>query len=112
MSIVDWIKGKLKGKDEEPRKMEESAACSRCGFEYPISVMLFGEDGKFCRDCMPLHKKEKEDSEFKKEQAELLSKIKYFCHNCKFHFSRKKDFQIGACPNCGSDNFTPESKLM
>ena len=117
MSIKDWFKDRFKdpfGRKEETfqESVEELSECSRCGYEYPVSIMMFGEEGSFCRDCMPLHKKEKEEAEFKAKQREMLSKVKYYCHNCKFHFSRKSEFSINQCPNCGSDNFTPESKLM
>lgn len=112
MGIGNWFKERFGKEEEVQQETEELVGCARCGFEYPVSSMKFGEDGTFCSDCLPLHIKAKEEAEYKAKQQELLSKVKYYCHNCKFHFSRKKDFQIGACPNCGSDNFTPESKLV
>jgi predicted RNA-binding Zn-ribbon protein involved in translation (DUF1610 family) len=112
MGIGSWLKGKVGTKEKTFQQTEELVPCSRCSFEYPRSHLVKEEDGRFCRDCVPLHKKDKEDADFKKQQQESMSKIKFYCYNCKFHFSRKKDFTIKSCPNCGSDNFVPESKIL
>jgi DNA-directed RNA polymerase subunit RPC12/RpoP len=109
MGIVDWFKDRFSGEEEIPELLR---SCDRCHFEYPETSMIIYNDSLFCDECLVKHKREKEEEEFRKKQAKALQKIRYYCYECKFHFSRKKDFPIRLCPNCGSENFVAESKLI
>ena len=109
MGITDWFKERF-GKEEEPQ--EPMAACSRCGFEFPESLMIHKEEASFCSDCNTKRKQEIEALEFKKKQAAAMQRQKFYCYDCKFHFSRKKEFPIRLCPNCGSENFVEEGRLI
>ncbi len=108
MGIADWFKDRF-GKQQE---LEPERMCDRCGFEFPEMSMVIYNDSLFCNDCLDKHKREKEEAEFRKKQDAIVSKIKYYCYDCKFHFSRSKEFGIRLCPNCGSENFVSESKLI
>jgi DNA-directed RNA polymerase subunit RPC12/RpoP len=109
MGIGDWFKEKFGAEEEPPEPM---ASCSRCGFEFPEDLMINTEDASFCSECHTKRKQEVEELEFKKKQAAALARLKYYCYDCKFHFSRKKDFMLRLCPNCGSENFVEEGKLL
>jgi Zn finger protein HypA/HybF involved in hydrogenase expression len=101
MGIADWFKNRF-GEQEEP---EPVRGCDRCGFEYPETSMVIADDSLFCSECHDIRKKEVAEAEFRKKQAAVMQRIKYYCYECKFHFSRNKDFQLRLCPNCGSENF-------
>ncbi|MBW2967249.1 hypothetical protein KY362_02065 [Candidatus Woesearchaeota archaeon] len=106
---MDRFKGMFNREDEMEEPMR---ACERCGFEYPeISLMADG-NSVFCNDCLQKKKKEAADAEFRRKQAIANARMKYYCYDCKFHFSRKKDFMINMCPNCGSENFVEEKKIL
>jgi DNA-directed RNA polymerase subunit RPC12/RpoP len=109
MGFGDWFKGIL-GKEEEPQ--EHMAPCDRCGFEYPQSLLIKGGSASFCSECNTKRKREAEEADFKRRQALAIARVKYYCYNCKFHFSRKKEFGIQLCPNCGSSNFVEEDRLV
>jgi len=109
MGIADWFKDKFGREEEEP---EPSKVCDRCGFEFPEMSMILAGDNVFCSECLDKHKKELAEAEFKRKQAQIMQRMKYYCYDCKFHFSRKKDFSIRLCPNCGSENFVEEGKLL
>lgn len=109
MGIGDWFKEKFM-KEEEPE--EPLIACSRCNMEYPESSMIVTDTSIFCNDCHEKAKREAAEAEFKRKQAVALQRMKYYCYDCKFHFSRKKDFTLRLCPNCGSENFVEEGKLI
>jgi len=108
MGLGSWLKDKILGEEEIPEPME---SCSRCGFEFPEALMHGDSGALFCSECLSKKKSEAAEAEAKRKQAMLNQKVKYFCYQCKFHFSRKRDFPLGICPNCGSKNFIPESKL-
>ena len=80
--------------------------------EFPETSMVVSDTAVFCPDCHEKNKRESAEAEFKKKQALALQRSKYYCYDCKFHFSRKKDFMIRLCPNCGSENFVEEDKLI
>jgi len=109
MGVLDWFKEVFKREDdvEEPMK-----PCDRCGMEYPETSMVIDGSSIFCYDCKDKRKKEIAEMEFNRKQSLLNQKIKYHCYNCKFHFSRKKDFPLQMCPNCGSGNFVEEGRLV
>ena len=109
MGIGDWFKEKFM-KEEEPK--EPLVACARCNFEYPESSMVIDGTTMFCPDCLEKSKREAAEAEFKRKQAAALQRIKYYCYDCKFHFSRKRDFMIRLCPNCGSENFVDQGKVI
>ena len=110
MGLFDKFKGLFSKEEEGPQ--EPSIACSRCGFEYPESSMIISDTEVFCPDCHEKVKKEAAEAEFRRKQAAALQRTKYYCYDCKFHFSRKKDFTIRLCPNCGSENFVEQEKLI
>ena len=109
MGVFDWFKDHF-NKEEEPQ--EALVECSRCNLEYPESSIIIGDTDILCQDCHSIIKKEAAESEFKRKQAAILQKKKFYCYDCKFHFSRKKDFTIHLCPNCGSENFVEQDKLI
>ncbi|MBW2971650.1 hypothetical protein KY359_01315 [Candidatus Woesearchaeota archaeon] len=109
MGIGSWLRDKF-GKEEEPQ--EPMRSCDRCGFEFPEISMVISDDRVMCHDCNDKRKKEIADAEFRRKQAVALQRMKYYCYDCKFHFSRKKDFPIRLCPNCGSENFVDEGRLI
>jgi Zn finger protein HypA/HybF involved in hydrogenase expression len=109
MGVFDWIKGRFSSEEEQQEPM---IACARCNFEYPESSMIIGDTAVYCPDCHEKAKKEAAEEEFRRKQAVALQRTKYYCYDCKFHFSRKKDFMLRLCPNCGSENFVEQDKLI
>ena len=110
MGITDWFKEKFGAEEEEPEIPNQG--CDRCGFEFPETSMIITGENVFCGECLGKHKREVEEAEFKRKQALIIQRMKYYCYDCKFHFSRKKDFPLRLCPNCGSENFVDEGKLI
>lgn len=109
MGIKDWFRERFGG-EEEPEI--PTRACDRCGFDFPETSMIITGDSLFCGECLDKHKRELAEAEFRKKQQEIVQRVKYYCYDCKFHFSRKKDFTIRLCPNCGSENFVQQDKLI
>ncbi|MFH1063902.1 MAG: hypothetical protein V1729_02375 [Candidatus Woesearchaeota archaeon] len=109
MGIIDWFKDRLSSEEEI---QEDARGCDRCGFEYPEHSMVISGESLYCGECSSIRKRELADMEFKKKQEAVVHKIKYYCYNCKFNFSRKKDFGIKLCPNCGSENFVSQDRLF
>ncbi len=91
---------------------EPTSTCVTCGLEFPESSMVMTDTASYCDECNNQRKKELSDMEFKKKQAAILQKVKYHCYSCKFNFSRKQDFTIRLCPNCGSENFVEHDKIV
>lgn len=110
MGVFDKFKGLFNRKEEEPQ--EPMLTCARCNLEYPESSMIIGDTTVYCPDCHEKAKKEAAEEEFRRKQAVALQRTKYYCYDCKFHFSRKKGFMLRLCPNCGSENFVEEDKLI
>ncbi|MBN1544223.1 hypothetical protein JW898_02040 [Candidatus Woesearchaeota archaeon] len=109
MGIGDWFKG-IFGKEEEPQ--EPMRACDRCGFEFPEMSLVISGENQFCGECNDKIKKDIAEAEFRRKQALATQRTKFYCYECRFHFSRKKDFPIRLCPNCGSENFVEEGKII
>ena len=109
MGIFDKFKALLSGEEESDDVVR---ACDRCGFDQPEHSMVIAGEHLLCGECNDLRKKEIADLEFKKKQAEIIERIKYYCYDCKFHFTRKKDFPLRLCPNCSSENFVEEGTLL
>ncbi len=109
MGLLDWVKDVF-GNETQPE--DPMRLCNSCGFEFPEMSLVSEGTLAFCPECNGKRKKEKADIEFKKKQALANVKIKYYCYNCKFHFSRKKDFSVRMCPNCGAENFVEENKMI
>jgi DNA-directed RNA polymerase subunit RPC12/RpoP len=109
MGLGDWFKGIFNREEDIPEPMR---SCSRCGFEFPEALMMTDGSQVFCSPCHNKRKSEDAELEFRRRQAMAMQKAKYYCYDCKFHFSRKKDFPINLCPNCGSGNFVPEDRLL
>ena len=109
MGLGSWFKDRFWKEEEIPEPM---LSCSRCGFEFPEALMMSDPAGKYCSECFDKKKKETAEAAAKRRQEMLNAKVKYFCYDCKFHFSRRRDFPLGLCPNCGSKNFVPEKQLM
>lgn len=110
MGLTDWFRERFGAEEEEPEIPER--ACDRCGFGFPETSMVIHEDNVLCEECLSKNKREQEEAEFRRKQAQVVQRMKYYCYDCKFHFSRKKEFPIRLCPNCGSENFVEEGKLM
>jgi DNA-directed RNA polymerase subunit RPC12/RpoP len=109
MGIGSWFKGLF---ENEEQIIEPMMNCSRCGFEYPEALLISDSGAKFCSECLDKKRKESADAEAKRKAAMANMKMKYYCYNCKFSFTRKRDFYVNACPNCGGGNFVPESKVL
>lgn len=109
MGIVNWFRDRF---NSEPAEEEIYRNCDKCGSDLPETSMVIYNDSLFCSECLTKHKKEKEEAEFRRKQALQNQKLKYYCYNCKFHFSRKKEFGIRLCPNCGSENFVAENEII
>ena len=111
MGLGTWFRGILQ-KEEEEYSPEPTSSCEHCGIEYPSALMLGNGTYLICSDCNKKQKKDEADAEFKRKQALINSKAKFYCYNCKFHFSRRRELNIRICPNCGSENFVEEGKIL
>lgn len=109
MGVGDWFK-KVWNREEEIKE-EPLRTCDRCHFDYPEASMMITDDSFFCPDCHGRYKKEKAELEFKKKQEAVRQRMRYHCYNCKFNFTRGKEFNIKLCPNCGSENFVEQDLL-
>jgi Zn finger protein HypA/HybF involved in hydrogenase expression len=110
MGLFDKFKDVFKKEDEF---RESTVGCDRCGLEFPRSMMTSYGTGSFCGECFGKHKKEETEKETqRKAEARANTKVRFFCYQCKFHFSRKPGFPLSMCPNCGSTNFVPESRVI
>ncbi|MBS3159900.1 hypothetical protein J4436_03865 [Candidatus Woesearchaeota archaeon] len=72
-----------------------------CGECYRYQQLRFKEKvfGKSYNKIETITGKKRDTVDTRRFQEE---KIKYFCENCHYKFSRKKDFKFNLiCPNCG-----------
>jgi Zn finger protein HypA/HybF involved in hydrogenase expression len=110
MGLIDWFKDRF---GAEEAIQEPMRSCDRCAFEYPETSLVIDNGKVFCHDCHGKHKKSLAEAELKRKQAALANvKLKYYCYNCKFHFSRRQGFPLSLCPNCGSGNFVEEKRIL
>ncbi len=85
--------------------------CRKCGRKSPVSQMRYDSNGKdlICINCLGQRKIESPSigKSVKKEGGETM---KYFCPNCKYRFSRKKEVGFpGVCPFCGKSGVDKDS---
>lgn len=76
--------------------------CRKCGRKSPVAKMRYDVNGKdlICIDC--LGQRKVEGPQIKGVQKSGGESVRYFCQNCKYRFSRKKEVGIPkVCPFCG-----------
>ncbi|HII72081.1 TPA: hypothetical protein HA265_04975 [Candidatus Woesearchaeota archaeon] len=108
MGFKDWITGLFTKEEEEVSY--QTAACGRCGIEYPEDVMNVEGSMMFCNQCMDKKRLEEEDLERKRRLMSRTAILHFKCADCRFSFKRREEFKIRMCPNCGGVNFFAEGR--
>jgi len=120
---VDTTKFKNTIKMEQAMPLSGMLTCGSCGVRTPISSMRYNLGGSklICPSCVekerggikpgtthsPVAVKLQKEQSLK--QASQPSEAgpgvaSYYCRNCHFKFSRRRDMDVGTCPYCGKDS--------
>jgi hypothetical protein len=83
--------------------------CGKCGQRGPANEMRYSVDGQriICSKCQAIEKGGEGDSQRFKTMTDgqapgkqASGAVNYFCTNCRFKFSRKREIDVSVCPYC------------
>lgn len=86
---------------------DTSYQCSLCKKEFKFSDIRYTDDGKriVCQSCYakPISKEYRVDRKSQlANKSDSKDVIKYFCPDCRYRFTFKKDSKVSRiCPYCG-----------
>jgi hypothetical protein len=92
--------------------------CNKCGNKAPANEMRYSVDGKriICSKCQAVEKGGVKESTTQPKTIKgryeepaapkVEATVTYYCTNCRFKFSRRKEIYIRICPYCSKETIS------